>query len=168
MTLTEGLADLGSVLGALQKMSNIIKDWASFATDKERAAKIGEINGQILAAQTSAIQANAAQASLIEQIGTLKTELTRFETWDREKIRYELRHVGDGSFAYVLKQDTGDSEPTHWICPNCYENRKRSILQPAGPAAKSGQDAFRIKWACYICHTSINVSHNTSPGGKPL
>ncbi len=99
MTLSEGLADISSALGALQKASDILKGWASLRTDKERSAKLIELNGQILSAQTSAIQANAAQAALIEQISDLKEDIARFETWDREKQRYELRHIGDGAFA---------------------------------------------------------------------
>lgn len=163
MTLTEGLTDLGSALGALQKASNIIKDWASFSTDKERAAKIGELNGQILSAQTSAIQANAAQATLIEQVGTLKAEIAGFETWDSEKIRYELRHVGDGSSAYVIKQEAAGSEPPHWICPNCYENRKKTILQPAGRAAESGWEMHEVKWTCYVCKNTLRVDVGVMP-----
>ena len=163
MTLTEGLTDLGSALGALQKASNIIKNWASFSTDKERAAKISELNGQILSAQTSAIQANAAQAALIEQVSTLKTEISSFETWDRERARYQLSNVGDGSIAYLIKPDAAGLEPPHWICPSCYENRKKSILQPSGRAEQSGFEMHKILWMCHACRGSIRVSMNINP-----
>jgi hypothetical protein len=167
MTLSEGLADIGSALGALQKASDILKAWTSLASDKERRAKISEINGQILAAQTSAIQANAAQAALIEQVGALKAEIARFEAWDSEKERYELRHIRDGAFAYVSKNETAGAEPPHWICTACYQNRKRSILQPSGPAEKSGWDSRKTKWACSTCGASIRVHTGVYPSFDP-
>jgi hypothetical protein len=34
-----------------------------------------------------------------------------------------------GSFAYVLKEQEKGSEPIHYICQACYQNRRKSILQ---------------------------------------
>jgi hypothetical protein len=37
--------------------------------------------------------------------------------------------LGGNSFAYALKANAARGEPAHRICPNCYENRIKSILQ---------------------------------------
>ena len=61
--------------------------------------------------------------------GFLKA-IAGFETWDAEKQRYELKPIGtQGVFAYSLKPEHENGEPPHWICPDCYQDRKKSILQ---------------------------------------
>jgi hypothetical protein len=157
MTLIDGLADLGSALRALQTASNIIKDWTSLRSEKERAAKLSEINAQILAAQTSAIQANAAQAALIKEVNSLEAKLAKFETWDAEKIRYELREVGRGAYVYVVKESMGSGEPSPWYCPTCYSNGKAMILQG------SGKLSWCDLWKCYECSTIIQVPRPPRP-----
>lgn len=67
---------------------------------------------------------------MLQKIGQLEKEMARFETWDAEKERYELRDAGSGALAYALKEETRGAEPPHWICAQCYQDRKASILQP--------------------------------------
>lgn len=88
-----------------------IRDQAAFTLQK-----------QILEAQT-------AQFALIKQVGELEEKLTRFETWEAEKERYELVDVGGGNFAYRLKESMSNGQPAHEICANCYERQRKSILK---------------------------------------
>jgi len=48
--------------------------------------------------------------------------------WGSEKKRYQLTDVGGGAFAYALKAAMSNGEPPHYICTNCYEQSKKSIL----------------------------------------
>ena len=80
--------------------------------------------------QEKIFSAQQAQALLIEEVNSLKAEIAGFETWDAEKQRYELKPIGtQGVFAYSLKPEHENGEPPHWICPDCYQDRKKSILQ---------------------------------------
>lgn len=162
MTLVDGLADLGSALGALQAASDILKNWASLRSDSERAAKLREFNGQILAAQTSAIQANAAQTALIKELSALEAKLANFETWDAEKQRYELKDLGWGAFAYMLKLAARGSEPPHWVCTNCYGDRRISVIQHTNMKKGEGYGYF-----CPKCHNEIRPSTQSFDGDSP-
>lgn len=104
-----------------------------------------ELGGKILAAQEQ-------QASLIKQIDILKAEIASFETWDAEKQRYELQpHGYSGVFAYKLKPEHEAAEPSHWICPDCYEKRQKSILQSVMryPGASHVAMCQRCEWEGY-------------------
>lgn len=46
---------------------------------------------EVLAAQRGALTAQANEAVLLERIRELEKEIGRFETWEREKQRYERR-----------------------------------------------------------------------------
>jgi Zn finger protein HypA/HybF involved in hydrogenase expression len=163
MNVTDGLTDIGSALGALQSASNIVKTLTSLRLDGEKAAKLTELNREILAAQTGAIQANAAQAHLIERVRALEKQIANFETWDTEKEKYQLKSVSRGAFAYVPKHGMETGEPAHWLCANCYQNRKKSLLQYF--SAPSGSVDFdKHIWACGACKSQIKVSYNVSPG----
>jgi hypothetical protein len=96
--------------------------------------KIGEIvvkfNNEIMATQRAAMAANTQQAAMAEEIGALKARVTELETWDREdKENYELKPLGQGVRAYAIKGAEPNSENAHSICPDCYQQSKKRILQ---------------------------------------
>ena len=91
--------------------------------------KVFELTREILAAQTSALEANIAQSALLEKVRDLETQIARLEAWSREKDRYQLTEVATGVFAYAIKPKAKGTEPFHLLCPRCYEDSKKSILQ---------------------------------------
>jgi hypothetical protein len=87
-------------------------------------------NGAIIELQEKILAAREAQSALLERISELEKKVASFETWESEKQRYELKNVGAGSLAYVLKDDMRAGEEPHQICAACYQHGKKSILQP--------------------------------------
>lgn len=76
------------------------------------------------------LDAQQEYAALLARVGELEKKLTSFENWETEKQRYELKVQGENSvLAYALKEGVQPPEPAHSICPDCYQERKRSILQ---------------------------------------
>lgn len=119
-------------------------------------AKIVEMQREVMAAQSCALTAQAAHASLTESERELKATIAEFESWETEKSRYELHETGTPGYsglAYSLRDEyVKASEPIHHICPNCYEDRKKSILQL--PANQRKATYFLI---CPRCETAINT-----------
>lgn len=93
-------------------------------------AKVIELQEAILAAQDSAFEANAHQTAMVEKIRNLEKEITRIKAWEEEKQRYKLVSPWPGTVLYALKKERGSSEEPHWICTNCYEEGRKSILHP--------------------------------------
>jgi hypothetical protein len=154
MTIALGLAEIGSALGSLKTASDIVKTFSGLRTDAERNTKLVELQGQILAAQTGAIAANAAQMALIEQVRDLEKQIAGLEAWESEKQRYELKRVSYvGGTAYVVKPDMRGSEPPHCICGACYDRGKKGRLQPspAGPV-------HARPWVCSECKSAVVVT----------
>ena len=98
-------------------------------TDAKTKAKITELYGTIVAAQQNAMSAQMAQSDSIRTIRDLEDKIIQFEKWEKEKQRYVLTNFGGGTFAYQLKSSDDETEPPHKICANCYEDRRKSILQ---------------------------------------
>ncbi|ATY33415.1 hypothetical protein CVN68_16770 [Sphingomonas psychrotolerans] len=88
-----------------------------------------ELMEKILTAQQEAFAAQQAQATLLERIRKLEADANRVSDWEQERARYELKEFPTGAMAYVLKGNVSDGEPGHRICPACYQDSRKSILQ---------------------------------------
>lgn len=110
-------------------------------------------NGAVIELQEQILSAQAAQTALLEGIGALKAKIAGFETWETEKQKYELKNLGWGSFAYMLKPDARKSAPAHWVCTNCYGNHKISVINwGMAPNKKHGPNDFY----CPCCFNEVN------------
>jgi hypothetical protein len=110
-------------------------------------------NGAVIELQEQILSAQGQQSALIERIQALETEVASFERWDSEKERYELSQLGQhGIFAYSLKETERATEPAHWICPDCYQRRVKSILQQVSrvPGRADVRLCQTCGWEAYV------------------
>ena len=119
----EAIAGLGAIKTAFD-LAKTLKDMNDAAI---RNAAVIELQEKILSARD-------AQTALLERIGALEKEVANFEKWDAEKENYQLSKIAEDTFAYASKPNAHSSEPAHYICARCYQDRKKSILQRADAA----------------------------------
>jgi hypothetical protein len=77
------VAEVLAGLGAFKTMFDMAKALKDINDAAIRNGAVIELQEQILGAQV-------AQAALLERVGHLEAEITRFETWETEKQRYTL------------------------------------------------------------------------------
>jgi hypothetical protein len=91
------------------------------------------LQAQIIAAQGSALSAQADQSAMLARIRELERQIGDMENWNTEKARYALVQVDGASgacLAYALKTQDGGEAPTMYHCANCFNAHGRiSILQ---------------------------------------
>jgi hypothetical protein len=140
------IGDAIAGLGALKTAFDLARALKGIDDTVKRNAAVIELQEQILSA-------TQAQSDLVRRVEHLEKEVARFETWETEKKRYQLKDFGSGTLAYELKQSEAADEPIHCICPGCYENRRRGILQPTGST-----NAFKQKeFVCVLCNTEYRL-----------
>jgi hypothetical protein len=115
-------------------------------------------NGAVIELQEKILAAREAQSSLLDRIRDLEKEVTTFEAWDAEKKRYELKSLGWGALAYMLKPAARGAEPPHWACTNCYSNRRIAIVQYT--AVRN----YGMRYICPACKSEINPSPEVVEG----
>lgn len=147
------IAEVIAGLGGLKTALDILKG-AKDLKGAPVAIDIQSLQAAIIEAQRGLIAANEVHAADVEEIRSLKESMRKEEERQTELARYELRDLGWGAFAYMLKKDTRGSEPPHWVCTNCFKKGKVSILQMMWP--KSGKGPHRP--TCPDCLTSIEPS----------
>lgn len=140
------VAEVFAGIGAFKTMFDMAKALKDINDATIRNGAVIELQEQILSAQ-------AAQSELVERVRSLETKVAGFETWDAERQRYELKPLGqEGTFAYALKEGAAGGEPAHCICPDCYQQRQKSILQHVTryPGRTDVRLCQRCGWEAYV------------------
>jgi hypothetical protein len=125
-------------LGALKTAFDMAKGLKDISDAAIRNAAVIELQEKILTAQQ-------AQSALLEHVGSLEKQVASFEKWDAEKEKYSLQEIYAGCFAYAIKEEARGTQPAHLICAQCYEDRRKSVLQRA--------DSVHL--GCPICKTRL-------------
>lgn len=147
------IAEIGGALSGLKGAMDIAKGLNAVAdTVALNDAKIG-LQSAILEAQSSLLAAQEAQTANLRRIEQLEQEIVRLKDWSSEKERFELKDTGQGALAYRAKKGMEQGEPSHWLCPNCYEQGRKSIMQPEHLAI--GRTETLV---CHPCGLDILVS----------
>ena len=150
-----------STISGLKLAGDIAKGFLELKSISEVQGKVVELQSAILSAQSSALSANAIQSTMVEEIRTLKEEIAYIKAWESEKKRYQLTSPWTGAVIYALKKSMSNSEPPHWICAKCYEDRRKSILNQ-----HRKHSAF-IEFICPVCKATIQP-HNRYSQGFPV
>jgi len=126
------VAEISVGLTSLRAALDITKAMVGLRDAEAFRAKSIEVQGLILESLGKAIEAREAYSTQLDRVRALETEVADLKNWGAEKQDYELKPIGEGSVAYMLKPDKRGAEPPHWLCPNCYSKGKKSFLNPTG------------------------------------
>lgn len=154
------ISAISGLISSIKASTEISKALLNLRDENLIREKVGALNIQLFDAYGSALDARKAQAELLDQVDALKETILKFEKWDAEKERYQLAEVAPGAFAYALKAGAEHGEPPHHICPACYEQRRKSILQ--GDLSKSIRGTSGVL-KCLACGATIRVSFRPAP-----
>jgi hypothetical protein len=143
---------IASSLNAAVNITKAMKDLNDFSVVQ---SKVIELQSAILEAQSGVFEANAERSALIERIGQLEKEVADFKAWETEKQRYELKAISTGAFAYALKANGQGTEPPHYICANCYEHQKKSVLQQKARSIVDNSIGLPTQYRCPGCNSQI-------------
>lgn len=149
------MVSMSAIAGATASLKvafDIGKGLVEMRRDWDIQDKINEMNRALSEAYDQVLSAKREQAAMLDENESLKTEIARLKAWDSERQRYELKPRSPhnpGALAYRLKEDCGDSEQQHWLCPTCFDDGRKSILQERQGPRRT------IIASCPRCKTSL-------------
>jgi hypothetical protein len=158
--MTDALALSGMIqsLNAIAQLSKAAIGIRDAALIRE---KLVELNGEVLSAQAGALATQADQFALLERISRLEKQIADFEAWKAEADTYQLKDVSQsgigGLLAFVPKAGTHDSEPPHSLCAQCYNERRKSFLQP------EDRNGLCKVLACHYCGSDLYLTGARRP-----
>lgn len=154
------MASITAAIGSMKAAGDIAVGLVNLKTMSEVHAKAVELNQKIIVAQHEIFAANAAQTECIQRISELEKQIANIKAWEAQKQRYQMRTILDGITVYALKKSMSDGEPPHYICANCYEAGKRSIIQNG-----ETKDRFTTL-VCPTCISAIPTGYRGFPERK--
>lgn len=128
---------LAGALGSVKTASDIVQTMLKLKTDTAVTAKAIELQSIILDIHPKLLTAQTDYATAARRICELEAEIAKFKDWSHDKERYELYELAPGTLTYRVKPAMQGGEPTHDLCPKCYQNNVKSILQYSGISVDS-------------------------------
>lgn len=117
---------------ALSHATNIAKAAIQARDDSKRIEALTELNGALSDLHVKHLAVVQNQQSLLEANEALKRQIAAHDKWEQEKARYRLENVGAAAIVFALDPAKAAGEALHWLCPRCYEGRKRGFFQKHG------------------------------------
>lgn len=151
------ISEIGVGLGSLKAAYDIAKGLNDLAdTVAINEAKIA-LQNAIIEAQSSLLTAQAAQTVHLNRISELEARIAQLDAWENEKTRYQLQETSTGVLVYALKPNDPAGEPFHRLCPHCFQDNLKSILQTT--ARHGGGEHVE----CPRCNTKLKLSPFPQP-----
>jgi hypothetical protein len=142
------------VIGTFAAIVKLVQVLNQSSASPEIKAQLSALYDAIIAGQQRAFEDHIAKQALLEDKGQLEKELAQIKAWGTEKQRYQLVSPCEGATVYALKKAVSNGEPPHYICTNCYQQGKPSILQNFHP--KDGWTVF----VCSVCKSQVPTGYN--------
>lgn len=122
------LSILAQAGAALNGAATIAKGLIALDKVADVQGKAVELQTVILQVQQSLFAAQTQEGALLEEVRALKAKLAEVEAWKATEDQHQLTALEPGKFVYVSKANAPPT-PEHWLCANCFNQRKKSILQ---------------------------------------
>ena len=122
------IQEIAAALSALAVSKDIAKTLIDIKDETKRNEIIIEFQSSLLDLQQKLFSANHEYEKLINIKNKIEAELMEYKNWEKEKENYALHQLREGLFVYSYKKSNNDPTPNHWLCPYCFEKRKKSIM----------------------------------------
>lgn len=121
--------DITSAISTATALGELTKLIIQGKIDSEVKAKASELYDSILNLQGTLFTLHSQNHELLEAKHQLERQQIELANWEKEAERYELSELCPGVLVYSLKKNHQNTEPFHHLCPNCYQESRKSILQ---------------------------------------
>jgi hypothetical protein len=116
-----------------------------------------EIIEKLLALQMDALSLQEKHSALIHEKEELEKKVLEAQKWSETESQYELKQVVPGKIVRSYKKPSESTDPPHWLCPNCWEDKKKSVLQ----GHLNMGDAW--DFSCLRCRFTVGVGRANFP-----
>ena len=149
--------DIATTLSAISSAKDFASLLINRKIDSAVTEKAIELQSGIIALQSGILAMQAENQTLTQENNLLKAELKKIEDWHIECERHQLVQITKGVFVYKLK-DASTEPCSPWLCTNCFENQKKSILQ------WQGQNYGGTFYSCPNCSLKIQDYSDPATG----
>ena len=118
-----------------------------YIAELDKVLSQAELKSKMAALYTDLADVRMALTDARETVAELRAQVGKLEDWQDEKRLYTLSDAGNGVLVYRF-DGADQSIPAHDLCPNCFVEGRKSILQPV--------TRFERRTGHLICHSCKN------------
>lgn len=144
-----------TIKSTLETLHNVVRIKDNVAADRAAAEvynKLNTVQSQLLSLYREYEAVSRLNDALEHEMKALKRSVV-------ELSRYALHPLPVGSLVYRLKPEHQHSEPSHYLCPICFGNNIKSILQVGGN--ENGHTTLRcLRADCQVMLLNERITQN--------
>jgi hypothetical protein len=143
-------SEIASALTALKTIGELTTLLIKTSADSRVTENAIDLQSALISLQSTMLTLQSQYQILLREKDEVEKRLIDIENWEAEAEKYTLIEMVPGVFVYALKDDYKSTAPSHWLCPNCYQAKKKSILQfrPTG-------DGYNV-FICSACKLALH------------
>lgn len=124
-----GITESAAAFGVLKSAYEFVRDLRKSNDPTVLRAGVEELTDRLLAAREDALKTSQEFDAMLNENKRLKAEIEKHNAWNEEVKRYVLREVLPRNYAYILRPEAQGQEPLHLVCPTCFAQGKKRIMQ---------------------------------------
>jgi regulator of replication initiation timing len=124
--------ELTAAISSIKSIGNFAAFLLNAKISTEVTQKATELQSTIITLQNSIMSVQVQNQELLDENNRLKQQLAEAQNWEAEASKYSLKQSLSGCFVYALNNDQLNMQPYHWLCPHCFQDKQKSILQKGG------------------------------------
>lgn len=144
------MQEIVGLVGAATTALEFVKTAKGFQEDQKVASAVAEVQNSLSSLLGEHIALQKLYGDAINEMASLKERVREIDDWKVISANYILTDVDNKTFAYALREDVETEEPHHILCPHCYHEEKKSILQ----FVPETMDTYS-KYVCLRCKSEI-------------
>jgi hypothetical protein len=122
--------EFSMAIAGLQTATKIAKAFVDLKIDSAVTDKAIELQGTIVSLQQQLLLIQEKMKSLSDAKDEIERRLMEYEKWDVTESQYDLKRLVFGGSVRMSNANHPSPKDLHWLCPNCFEKRSKSFLQP--------------------------------------
>ncbi len=146
-------AELTGAVQSVQVLTTLLNSANKLSNYNEIVAAVAEVNLKLIQANQVALESQEKISSLQKQNNSLEEQLHSLNDWSTQATDYENVQVSSGVFVVVSKKRGDKLQSVLKYCINCFENKKRSVLQHSSEAMR------KCGLNCHQCGSKVIFTH---------
>ena len=144
------MTSIAAAQASIKALLGLAKGATAAVVDHELKAKLIDIQGAILEAQSKLGDAQAERLNLLEELAELRTQVRKLEEGQNKLAGYSLAEVSPGTFLYEAITKTSN-EVEHYACPTCYSQGTVAVIQQR----RTGRE--QVTYSCQRCKFTLII-----------
>jgi len=142
------LGTIGAAISSLKAANDLTKGILTISKQVAVQEKVIELQSVILSINSELLSIQNDYSQALSKMNSLEQKIKGYDDWKIIQEKYVLKKVGIDIFVYSLKEENS-TEPNHWLCAKCFNEKKISILQRRFPDLGI--------FDCHTCKSQIDI-----------